>query len=237
MNSVGSIDKKSIRFRARSFVAFALVPEPPLANWLQDLDRWIENSPGFFTGRPVVLDLNALQPEVDEIPGIVAELARRGIRVYAIEDKTLDALGAELPPLLVGAKRTIVDEQQPDPTVKASIKPGETPASGTLMVEAPVRSGQSIFHPNGDVIVLGSAGSGSEIVAGGSIHVYGTLRGRAFAGAAGNPKARIFCRKNEAELLSVDGWYRTAEEMEPSSRGGPVQAYLEDGVIVIATLN
>lgn len=236
MNSAAPV-QKSIRFRARSFVAFALVPEAPLAAWLEDLDRWIENSPGFFAGRPVVLDLNVLNPDTDEIGSLISELAARGIRVYAIEDKNLDTLGLDLPPLLVGAKRTIVDEEQPDPTSKAQSKAGETSASNTLMVEAPVRSGQSIFHPHGDVIVLGSASSGSEIVAGGSIHVYGTLRGRAFAGAAGNPKARIFCRKNEAELLSVDGWYRTAEEMEPSSRGGPIQAFLEDGVIVVAALN
>lgn len=236
MNSAAPV-QKSIRFRARSFVAFALVPEAPLGNWLADLDRWIENSPGFFAGRPVVLDLNVLNPDIDEIGGLISELATRGIRVYAIEDKNLDTLGLDLPPLLVGAKRTIVDEEQPDPTSKASSTAGESSSSKTLMIEAPVRSGQSIFHPNGDVIVLGSASSGSEIVAGGSIHVYGTLRGRAFAGAAGNPKARIFCRKNEAELLSVDGWYRTAEEMEPSSRGRPIQAFLEDGVIVVAALN
>lgn len=237
MNSVPSIEKKSIRFRARSFVAFALVPEAPLANWLQDLDRWIENSPGFFAGRPVVLDLNTLNPDVDEIAPLVAQLAARGIRVYAIEDKNLKDSGAGLPPLLVGAKRTIVEEEQPDPTSKVPAKPGDQPASSTLMVEAPLRSGQSIFHPDGDVIVLGSASFGSEIVAGGSIHVYGTLRGRAFAGATGNAKARIFCQNNEAELLAVDGWYRTAEEMEPSSRGRPIQAFLDDGVIVVATLN
>lgn len=69
--------------------------------------------------------------------------------------------------------------------------------SGTLMIKAPIRSGQAIMHPHGDVIVLGSVASGSEIVAAGSIHVYGTLRGRASAGALGNTSARIFCRRNE----------------------------------------
>ena len=87
------------------------------------------------------------------------------------------------------------------------------------------------------VVVLGSVSSGSEIIAGGSIHIYGTLRGRAFAGATGNDRARIFCRKNEAELLAVDGWYRTAEDMESSAYGRPVQAFLEDGVVWVAALN
>ena len=58
----------------------------------------------------------------------------------------------------------------------------EQPTS--LLIETPIRSGQSVIFPNGDVTVLGSVASGSEIVAGGSIHVYGTLRGRAMAGTA-----------------------------------------------------
>ena len=113
----------------------------------------------------------------------------------------------------------------------------EPPAANTLIIDQPIRSGQSIYHPDGDVIVLGSVSSGSEVIAGGSIHIYGTLRGRAFAGAIGNDKARIFCRRNEAELLAVDGWYRTADDMESSTRGKPVQAYLADGVVWVAVLN
>jgi septum site-determining protein MinC len=110
----------------------------------------------------------------------------------------------------------------------------KAPDAGTLMIRSPIRSGQLIFHPHGDVIVLGSVASGSEIVATGSIHVYGTLRGRASAGAQGNTAARVFCRRNEAELLSVDGWYCTAEEMDPSVRGKPVQAFLDNGMLRIA---
>lgn len=237
MNDVAPAQKKSIRFRARSFVAFALVPEAPLEEWLSGLDGWIANSPGFFVGRPVVLDLNLLKPQVSDIAGLVAQLADRGIRTYAIEAKGLDTLGPDLPPLLVGAKETIVEEQQEEPDAQTQPAPEEPPASSSLIVRSPVRSGQSIFHPHGDVIVLGSAGSGSEIIAGGSIHVYGTLRGRAFAGAEGNREARIFCRKNEAELLAVDGWYRTAEDMEPSSRGRAIQAFLDDGVVLVTALN
>lgn len=234
VNSVAADPKKSIRFRARSFVAFALVPEAPLGEWLQSLDSWIENSPGFFAGRPVVLDLNVLKPELGDIEGLVSQLMERGIRIYAIENKGIDALGPDLPPLLIGAREAVIEETPVEP---APAKPEEALPSTTLILEAPIRSGQSIYHPDGDVIVLGSAGSGSEIMAGGSIHVYGALRGRAFAGAWGNRKARIFCRKNEAELLAVDGWYRTAEDMETSSRGKPIQAFLDDGGVVVAALN
>lgn len=240
MTTDTAIQKKSIRFRARSFVAFALVPEAPLGEWLQRLDRWTENSPGFFAGRPVLLDLNVLNPKVKEIAGLVSKLAERGIRIYAIEADGMDPLGPELPPLLAGAKDAGGDEPQTEPDQDARSAAAQTmdpQAQNALIIDAPVRSGQSVYHPDGDVIVLGSTGSGSEIFAGGSVHVYGTLRGRAFAGATGNAEARIFCRKNEAELLAVDGWYQTAEDMEPSSRGRPIQVFLDNGVIHVAPLN
>jgi septum site-determining protein MinC len=241
VNSAPPVQKKSIRFRARSFVAFALAPEAPLGEWLRGLDRWTENSPGFFAGRPVVLDLNILKPNAVDVGGLVSQLADRGIRIYAIEANGIDALGPDLPPLLRGAKTAVIDELQAPPDQKTEadspVKTNAQPEPNALIIESPIRSGQSVFHPHGDVIVLGSVGSGSEIIAGGSIHVYGTLRGRAFAGATGNAKARIFCRKNEAELLAVDGWYRTADDMEPSSRGRPTQAFLDKDVIWVAALD
>jgi septum site-determining protein MinC len=99
-----------------------------------------------------------------------------------------------------------------------------------------VRSGQSVFFPDGDVTVLGSVGSGAEIIAGGSIHVYGTLRGRAMAGMSGNRQARIFCSKIEAELLAIDGFYRTAEDLDASLNGRIVQAWLNGEVLMIAAM-
>ena len=74
----------------------------------------------------------------------------------------------------------------------------------SLFVEKPVRSGQSVVFTDGDVTVIGSVGSGAEVIAGGSIHVYGTLRGRAIAGVTGDECARIFCRRAEAEFLAID---------------------------------
>ncbi|RWA69690.1 septum site-determining protein MinC [Mesorhizobium sp.] len=278
MTFAAPLHNKSIRFRARSFVAFTLTPEAPIDEWLEGLDHWIGNSPGYFAGRPVVLDLNTLKPGPEEIAALVGVLGSRGIRVYAIELEGAE-LGPDLPPLLGGAKEATaegllgraarkakaeeitvetcaVEDAQPgqvrapqDDLVKldeakpeaAKPEPGRAverpePAAGTLMIKAPIRSGQSVFHPHGDVIVLGSVASGSEIVAGGSIHVYGTLRGRAIAGSEGNISARIFCRKNEAELLAVDGWYTTAEEMEGVSRGKAVQAFLDNDALCVVPL-
>src|SRR5215217_2279490 len=96
-----------------------------------------------------------------------------------------------------------------------------------LVIDNSVRSGQVIDYPDGDVTVVGSVVSGAEIVAGGSIHVYGTLRGRALAGTAGDPTARIFCRKFRPELLAINGSYRRADDFAAELWDRTVQARLE----------
>ena len=106
-----------------------------------------------------------------------------------------------------------------------------------LVVDSPVRSGQTIHYPEGDVTVIGSVASGADVIAGGSIHIYGALRGRAFAGADGEAQSRIFCRRLEAELLAVGGVFLTADEMGTNVRGQPVQAWLEQDSIRIARLD
>ena len=106
-----------------------------------------------------------------------------------------------------------------------------------LVVDSSVRSGQTIHYPEGDVTVIGSVASGADVIAGGSIHIYGALRGRAFAGADGEAQSRIFCRRLEAELLAVGGVFLTADEMGMNVRGQPIQAWLERDSIRIARLD
>jgi septum site-determining protein MinC len=126
------------------------------------------------------------------------------------------------------------EARDPPSSDKPAISPPPEPAS--LLLESPIRSGQSVIFPHGDVTVLGSVASGAELVAGGSIHVYGALRGRAMAGSKGNARSRIFCTRNEAELLAIDGYYRTAEDMDADLRGRAVQAWLEGAGLLIAAL-
>jgi septum site-determining protein MinC len=173
------------------------------------------------------------------LPGLrhlLDQLAERKIRVIGLEGADDSSLDASLPPLLTGGRAT---ERQcaPDATANAQASaPPISPDTASLLIETPIRTGQTVNFPNGDVTVLGSVATASENVAGGSIHVYGTLRGRAMAGSQGNDRARIFCSKNEAELLAINGYYRTAEEWEAEIRNQPVQSWLEDGVLMVAPL-
>lgn len=107
----------------------------------------------------------------------------------------------------------------------------------SIVITEHVRSGQSILHPDGDVTIVGSVSSGAEIIAGGSIHVYGALRGRALAGVSGRDGARIFCSKLDAELVSINGLYKVADDFEPALRDAPAQIRFENESLVFEQLS
>jgi septum site-determining protein MinC len=219
-----------VRLRGRSYVAFVFVPTVPIQDWLQEIDTTIARSPGFFAGRPVVIDLSSVDLSQSGIGHLLTSLQDRNIRVLGIEGVEGTVLASNMPPLLAGGRSCVV----PQPSQE---KNEAAPPPTSLLLDTPVRSGQSIIFPEGDVTVVGSVSSGAEIVAGGSIHIYGTLRGRAMAGINGNSAARIYCQKIEAELLAIDGFYRTAEEFDAALRNRPAQAWLEGDTLRITPLN
>ncbi len=234
---------RPIRLKGRSFLALALTPELPLEDWLARLDDLAARSAGFFLRRPAVLDVDGLDIDRAELRGLIEQLAKRNVRIMGIEGARASMLGADMPPAMSDG-RPASDFEAPEtgsaadatamPIVVATAQPASTVPS--RVISEPVRSGQSIFFPEGDVTIIGSVASGAEVVAGGSIHIYGTLRGRAMAGTTGNPHARIFCRRMEAELIAIDGYYRTAEDLDPALRGKAVQAWLENEAIRTETL-
>ncbi len=218
-------------------MAFAITPRAPVIDWLADLDANLERSKGFFAGHPVVLDLSGVHLRGPAIAHLVAALEERNIRVLGVEGVDPAACEPGLPPILRGGRGTPGLEPVERGTAATARALPQRQQLASLLIEDPVRSGQSIVFTEGDVTVLGSVGSGAEIVAGGSIHVYGTLRGRAMAGANGNARARIFCHRVEAELLAIDSYYKTADDIEDSLRRGPVQAWLEGSTLKISAMH
>jgi septum site-determining protein MinC len=232
--------RHSLMFRPRSYLAFAITPQPPIVDWLSDLDASSGRSDSFFAGQHVALDLSAVNLSSNAIGQLVANLEERSIRVLGIEGVDPAKWQPGLPPVLRSdrASRHSETPQLLAPAAPAPVRPPtqkQQPAS--LMIEDPVRSGQSVIFMEGDVTILGSVGSGAEIVAGGSIHVYGALRGRALAGATGNGRARIFCHRVEAELLAIDSYYKTADEIDDSMRCRAAQAWLDGETLQISTMN
>ncbi|MCW5774136.1 MAG: septum site-determining protein MinC [Rhodospirillaceae bacterium] len=122
---------------------------------------------------------------------------------------------------------------EPEPEPPAEVAPPPLPARSTMMITEPVRSGRQIYAQGGDLVIVGPVSAGAELLADGSIHVYGALRGRALAGVSGDEGARIFCQALEAELVSIAGLYRIAEDIDRKMLRRQVQIYLEGGRLQI----
>ena len=237
-------ETRPIRLKGRSFMALTLSPELPVEGWLARLDDLAGRSAGFFLGRPVVLDLETVDITKSQLNDLIAELGKRNVWIMGIEGARPSLIGPGMPPAMKGG-RPGPDFEAPEGETEAAAAPAAPAATKqhlgqpvpSIITREPVRSGQSVIFPEGDVTIIGSVASGAEVVAGGSIHIYGTLRGRAMAGSVGNASARIFCRKLEAELLAIDGLYKTAEDMDRKLRGQSVQFWLDGDAIKAETLN
>lgn len=230
-----------IRVRGRSFIALVLSPERPLTDWLAALDEQRRRAATFFDARPVIVDVSAMPDDPAELTTLIDALQERDIRIIGVEGAAPGWTDAETwgrTPMLSLSRpdRTLIVPDDPPAPVPPSPPPESEPAEvPALIIDRPVRSGQTILYERGDVTVLGSVGSGAEVIAGGSIHVYGTLRGRAIAGLLG-AGARIFCTRLEAELLAIDGVYKVADDIVPALRGHAVQARLDGDAIILTPL-
>lgn len=226
------------RLVGRSYLLFVLMPEPPLAVWLAGLDAWVQSTRKYLDGKPILLDLSKLSLAKPELAELVGVLKARNIPVIAVEGVAAELLDPELPPLVsrggLNIETAVRDSEDIDPPEQA---PKEQPGPTSLLIDTAVRSGQRIHFEDGDVTVLGPVSSCAEIIAGGSIHVYGELRGRAMAGVTGNKGARIFCQKFNAELVAINGLYATVDDAPPHLCGRPVQAWLDQDSLLMTEIN
>src|SRR5438105_14198662 len=146
--------RQLVRLRGRSYVAFVFSPVVPIVEWLAEIDATLARSPGFFVGKPVVLDRAAFDLSRPAISHLILSLEKRNIRILGVEGVEATQLTSSMPPLLTGGRHCAIQQVEPE---KPELKP-----SNSLLLDSPVRSGQSIFFPDGDVTVLGSVGSGAE---------------------------------------------------------------------------
>jgi septum site-determining protein MinC len=222
--------QQALNFRGRSLLAFVLEPTLPLEDWFATLDAWLVRSPAFFASKPVILEMAELDIDLKAYRDLLGALARRHIRVMGVENASRSLVGPHLPPVVTGGRTVsatgLVEADSPPDAPAAAPEPVRAEPAEPLVIDGNLRSGQSIMHADGDVTVVGRVASGAEIVAGGSVHVYGALQGRVIAGISGSPHARIFCREAHAELLCIGGVYVTAETMDPAFEGRSLEVRL-----------
>jgi septum site-determining protein MinC len=203
---------------------------------------------------PLVLDMShlAASESVPDFPALLTLMRGLGLAPIGVcngsEAQRAAAAAVGLPVLEGGAaaaRRPATDQSKKQDTAKSESSrapvdpptPASTEKPPTHIVNTPVRTGQRVFAGDGDLTLLASVNPGAEVLATGSIHVYGPLRGRALAGVAGDTKARIFTRCMEAELVSIAGCFCVIEnDLGPELQGKPAQIYLDGERIVIAPI-
>jgi len=218
-----SLAKKAVELKGGTVTLMSLLvqsiePEEVKAA----LKEKIEQAPTFFGGAPILIDFSGLeglnQKTIEPLIVAVRESNVMPIAVRGAEDELHDRLRElNLPPLRAEDKSL----QKEDDKIQRIV--------GSPRVESrPIRSGQQVYAQEGDLIIMANTSAGSELIADGSIHVYGPLRGRALCGVTGNDKARIFCESLEAELVSIAGNYKVLEEIPAELQGRRVQVWLDE---------
>jgi septum site-determining protein MinC len=224
-----------------------------VARLVDEMRSRVQRAPKLFARAAVVVDFGGLArtPDTDTARALIDGLRDAGVLPVALAygtsetERLSEALGL---PLLAKFRAAYeradgtTPEPEPasaprrEPVAAAASAPAPIPSPG-LIQATPVRSGQQIYADNRDLTVLTTVGAGAEVIADGSVHIYGPLRGRALAGAQGNEQARIFCREFHAELVAIAGHYKVLEDIPKDLRGKAVQVWLEDQQLKIAALD
>ena len=220
------------------------------------LEEKISLAPEFFNNSPLVLDLqNCNQKQTLDISALIHLLRKKKLFPIGIsggnDDHNNQALELNIPSYSIrGSQPTNFEETSTSapPTnnetsfssTKADDTISETPSEDSSAIEnmfisQPIRSGQRIYA-KGDLTVLSHVSAGSEIMAEGNIHVYGSLRGRALAGVQGDTESRIFCSELNAELVSIAGHYKISDELGQTKKDSPVQIFLQNQSLIIKNL-
>lgn len=205
-----------------------------LSELKEQLKDKIQQAPNFFNNAPVVLDLKISQ-QANDLDFAALRVLLQELHLVPVGLKNASAeqaLAATLQGFAI-----LRDTPNPKDKNKLAAAPQIAPkTSNTKIITTPVRSGQQIYAPDGDLIVINQVSPGAELIADGSIHVYGPLRGRAIAGINGNQNSRIFCQSLEAELVSVAGQYKVSEDIERQAWKIAAQIYIKNDRLQITVL-
>ncbi len=225
-----------------------------LHNDLEELSDYLKHQVnrgnGLLRELPVVLDIDV---QIIDVDGLLDVLRKQHITVLGAY-RTAASMEAAVRrtglPVILEQKRGKDEEAAPSAAaepVAAEPPPPQSPVPPasdsplqmveSRMITAPVRSGQRIYARNSDLIITAQVSAGAEVIADGCIHIYGSLRGRAIAGAQGDESARIFCRDLQAELLAIAGRYKVADDIGDAARGRPAQVRLDGEKLCVDPLN
>lgn len=211
-----------------------------MAELRTQLQQKLAQAPGFFHQAPVVINVeNAADiPDFVAIKQLFVELQLVLVGICGASGELKKAAHQAGLAALQLSKNTKTAEPAAKPVASPAPAPvpAPVPAVENKLVEQNIRSGQQIYVKGGDLIIKGTVGAGAEVIADGNIHIYGSLRGKAIAGAGGDSSKKIYCYNMQAELISIAGNYWLSESLQGEFWGKSTCISLQDGQLVLAEL-
>ncbi|HIF9109531.1 TPA: septum site-determining protein MinC [Photobacterium damselae] len=216
---------KSAELKGSSFTLSALhLNDDDITTALTQLKEKVDRAPNFFASAPLVIDISQAGSKID-FAQLKSGITKAGMIPVGIS-------GCKNPQMQDKAKQNGFAIMNAARQLQAS-EPEMVP---TKIIRTPVRSGQQIYAKNSDLIIMNHVSAGAEIIADGCIHVYGTLRGRAIAGANGQHQAQIFCQNLQSELVSIAGCYWLSDKIPAEFWGKGVVISLAENNLNIEPL-
>lgn len=201
------------------------------------LETKVAQAPQFFNFAPLVVNVERLAstPDFESLKEIIEreDFVLVGITGARDEATKVAAKAAGLAVMTAGKAVVPSQESAPQPVEREKEEPMLTP---TKVHHGNVRSGQQIYAAGGSLVIIGTVGNGAEVIADDSIHIYGSLRGRALAGARGNTQARIYCQELDPELVSIAGTYQLSDALPKEMNGQHVHVHLEQDKLIFEKL-
>lgn len=194
------------------------------------LQEKIDQAPAFFHHAPVVINITALEESInwDKIHQVFTSVGLRVVGISGCENE-------EQKSAIVRAGLSLIKEGHKAKPIPPPLPP--PPCEKTLIIGTPVRSGQQIYARHCDLIVTSGISAGAELIADGNIHIYGTMRGRALAGASGDTGCQIFSTQMNAELLSIAGHYWLSEQIPADFIGRAARIKIVNDELKIQSLS
>jgi len=199
---------ESFELKASTITANILeILNPDFDRFNHDLKAKIAEAPEFFYKMPLLISCKKIAFAKNEDLELVLKLCR----THKVKIMGVSCANKEQEQIVAKTKYPVLHSNVAhEHLIKFK---NQEPSNSNLVINHLVRNGTKLVAENGDLIVLNSVNAGAELHAANNIHVYGVLRGRAFAGINGNKNASVFCHNLQAEMIAINGVIETAENL------------------------
>jgi len=204
----------------------------PDANWeeLQNaLLMQVQEKQAFFHGARLALDVGTHVLHVNELSALRDQLSDSGVSIWAVISESPKT---EKTAQLLGLATRI---SKPRPQESVSYDAPLVNEGSALFINKTLRSGTRIEYP-GNVVILGDVNPGAEVIAEGSVIVWGRVRGMLHAGCAGDTEAIICALDLQSPQVRIAN--EASNVLKPVNKHLPeVVSLNEDGVLQMKIWN